>query len=485
MTHITNCRMPLLLVAIAAMSTIAVAQDSKPKGTADGAIVAKETVKVERMRLTTTVTAKGMVQGDSQHEVKVRLKSWTGPLVVEHAAEHGTIVKKGELLIRFESDKIREQIVSGQEERELAALAIRLAENELPLLRQQLPLDLRAAELQKNQANEDLQRFLEIEKPKSIKMAEFSLRNSEFHLESSRDELKQLEKMYRDKDLTEETEQMILKRYKNSVENAEFSLESTRLQTEQTLKVTLPRKEEEATRTAAKANLSWLKSREELPVTLRQKELTFEKLRHDHRRAQEKLADLEKDLNSMTVTAPADGLLYHGRYSHGQWTGPTATAYSKGGTLPSSDVLMTVVSRDKLFVLIEVEEKEIASIRIGQTARFAPAISPQTKLGGKVERVVPVPRGGKFEVLIALTDEIPAALVPGMTGSAKIMTGETDGPSVPSSAVFEDTESETFYVYTADEKPQKKTVKTGLVGGGRTEILDGLKEGDKILAAKP
>ena len=37
----------------------------------------------------------------------------------------------------------------------------------------------------------------------------------------------------------------------------------------------------------------------------------------------------------------------------------------------------------------------------------------------------------------------------------------------------------------ADGKPRKRAVKVGKTGGGKTEILDGLKQGDEILSSKP
>jgi RND family efflux transporter MFP subunit len=305
-------------------------------------------------------------------------------------------------------------------------------------------------------------------------------------VESSRDELDQLEKMYRDKDLTEETERIILKRYKFGLARAELMLRSAKLSTEQMLKVLLPRREEDAKVAASKAELGWEKAREELPLHVRQKELALDKMRHEDRRAKDKLAELEQDLQAMTVTAPGDGVLYYGRCTHGQWSGPAATAYLKGGTLPANDVVMTIVANGKLFLHTDVEEKEIGEIKVGQPARISPTISPQRKLNGKVHHVVPIPQGGKYEVQVAITDDIPEALVPGMTGSVKITTHQNDAAlSVPSSAVFEDPDQELFYVYEPGDKPQKKAVKIGLVIGGKTEILEGLKEGDTILAAKP
>jgi multidrug efflux pump subunit AcrA (membrane-fusion protein) len=58
--------------------------------------------------------------------------------------------------------------------------------------------------------------------------------------------------------------------------------------------------------------------------------------------------------------------------------------------------------------------------------------------------------------------------------------------TVPATAVFSD-DDESFYVYlpAKEGKPRKVTVRVGKTADGKTEILDGLKDGDEILASKP
>jgi len=451
----------------------------------DGPLVPQSTVKVEKGRLAASVTAKAIVECDAMTEVRVRMKGWSSPLVVEKAVEHGARVKKDDVLLAFDAEKLAQAVGAAREERELARLTIKQAELELPLLKQQLPLDLLAAEREKKQTADDLKRFLEVEKAHQVEDAQFALKSSEFSAQTAKDELAQLQKMYRDKDLTEETEQMILRRYQFALESAEVALRGARLRTERTLHIDLPRREETTKMAAAKAELAWERSREQLPLQVRQKELALEKLKFDDKRAQEKLADLENDLTLMTVKAPAAGVVYHGRYANGQWSGPTAASFLKGGTLPANDVVLTVVSGGKLFLHTEVEEKEIGDLKVGQAARFSPTRSPQRKLNGRVQRVAAVPQGGKFEVLVALADESPDGIVPGLTGSVKLVTSQKENVLiVPSSAVFEDPDTDSYYVYLPG-KVQKKTVKIGLVAGDKTEIVDGLAEGDEILSAKP
>jgi multidrug resistance efflux pump len=449
-------------------------------------LVPRPTVKVEKGRLVASVTLKGTIEGDTTTEVSLRTKSWSGPLIVEHAVGHGTQVKKDDLLLTFDTEKITQAVRAAREERELARLTVKLAELELPVLKQQLPLDMQAAQREKEQTADDLQRFLKIEKPHDIVEAQFMVKSSEFSVDSARDELAQLQKMYRDKDLTEETETVILKRYKFMLESAEHSLRGAQIHSEHTLSVDLPRREKAAQLAAARADLSWERAREQLPLHVRQKELALEKMRFDDNQALEKLEELENDLRLMTVKAPAAGVVYYGRYSHGQWSGPQATAYFKGGTLPSHDVVLTIVSTGRLFLHAEADEKESAALTVGQTARISPTRFPARRLGGRLDRVSAIPQGGKFEVLVALTDESPAGIVPGLTGAVTVVTGVNENAlHVPTSAVFDDPDADAPYVYLAGDKPQKKTVKIGLVAGDKTEIVDGLTEGEEILSAKP
>lgn len=449
-------------------------------------LIPPATVKVERKKLSSTVTLKGVIESDSTTEISVRLKGAAGPLTVEQAVEHGSRVKKGDLLLKLDAEKLTEAVESAREERQLARLAIQLAELDLPILKQQLPLDLAAAERESKQTADDLDRFLKVEKPRQIEETKFSLKSSEFNVESSRDELTQLEKMYRDKDLTEETEQTILKRYKFNLESSEHFLAGTRQRTERALSTDIPRREEAIQLAAAKAALAWQKAREQLPLQLRQKELALEKLKLDDRRAREKLADLEHDLAQMTVTAPTDGTVYHGRAVQGQWSTPAATAYLKGGTLSANDVVLTIVSSGPLWVHTEADEKEVSALQANQTARISLTRLPHQKFDGRVHGVTAIPRGGKFGVRISLTGNLPESIVPGLTASARVLTAQNDTALVvPSSAVFEDPETETSFVYLPGPKPQKKTVKVGMVVGDQTEIVEGLAAGDEILAVKP
>ena len=335
-----------------------------------------------------------------------------------------------------------------------------------------------------------MKRFDEIDRKMSIQSAEFSLKSAGFFSEYAKDELKQLQKMYRDKDLTEETETMILKRYKFSVESADLYLTFAKIDTERTLKIEIPRKELALKAAVEKASIALSKARDVQPLVLQQKRLALAQLRYDEEKAKQHLADLELDRAALTVKAPADGLAYYGRFVRGKWmvvSGAQGPAIHGVGNVNSGDVLLTVVSPAKLVIRADAEEKEVAGLKPGLGGRFTPTAFPNKKLPCEVTQVAAAPQDGEFDVRIKLNEKGPA-LVPGMTGSLRFVISQKKAAlTVPSYAVFEDAAEDTSYVYLVpkDGKHKKKTVKTGIISGDKTEILEGLAEGDEILTSKP
>jgi len=234
----------------------------------------KETYKVSKGTLKGEVTFKGIVEAETMTEIVLRPEAWTqgGALVVKKAAALGSTVKKGDTLVELETDKIDRDIRELEAELKLAAVTLKQAEEELPILEKTVPVELADAERANKIADEDLKRFLEVDRPLAEQNAEFSLKMAQFQLEDSKEELKQLLKMYGEKkDQADKTEEMILKQQRNQVENAEFGLKAAKNQHEQSLKVDLPRREQTARETAVKTTLALNQARSTLPLTLNQK----------------------------------------------------------------------------------------------------------------------------------------------------------------------------------------------------------------------
>jgi multidrug efflux pump subunit AcrA (membrane-fusion protein) len=479
------------LLAVRYLSAVEQKPD-KPAAPADKPAEGKPaTAKVVKSTLKAEATLKGILEPAQKEGVELKLKAWLSPLKIKKIVAHGTAVKKGDVLVELDMEKIDLAIKDLRRDHEVAGLALRVAEIELPVLEKTLPLDMAAAERAKLHADEDFKKFLEVNRPQAEAMAEQSVKSATHFLEYAKEELRQLQKMYRSKDLTEETEEIILKRQRHQVESSEFMLKSAVLRRDQVLKVDLPRQEESMRDGVVKQALTLEKLRQTLPLSLSQKRLALAKQKTEYARSEEKLKHMLADRAAMTIKAPADGVVYYGKFGRGQWS---ATAMSieklhEGGSLTADDVFLTVVRPRPLVLNTTVDEKDVALFHKDLKGRATLTAFPELKLPAEVVELEAVPATpGSFRAKVAIKLGPGAAAVqPGMACAVHFVPFRKEALNVPASAVFSDEEDEGHYVYLHSDKgePAKRAVKVGKTVGGKTEIIEGLKQGDEILTAKP
>jgi len=438
------------------------------------------------------VVLAGVLEAKDTTELSLRPESWA-QFVVEEVVEHGARVNKGDVLVALETKKIDEAIRDQELALRLTRLSVEQAEEDVKVLAKSVPMDLASAERSKKHAEEDAKRFLEIDKALSQKSAHFSVKNSTNGLEYAREELRQLEKMYKADDLTEETEEIILKRQRNNVERAEFNLERAKVSSDRTLKVDLPRREVSMTRGLSKARLNWEKARAALPMQLRKKHLDLEKMKYDRKKTQERIGRLKKDRAAMAVKAPMGGIVYYGRCVRGVWPNSDALAAKLrcGGALKPHEVFMTVARPRPVLVRAQVPEERLHHLVAGMEAKIVPKGYPSLKLKGRLESISAIPTApGKFDAMIAV--ELPQqakAIMPGMACNATFVPyAKRDALTAPAVAVFSDPlDEEKRHVYVAkpDQQSEKRPVTVGRTSAGKVEILKGLEEGEKILLKEP
>jgi RND family efflux transporter MFP subunit len=443
---------------------------------------------VARGALKRTVTLDAVFESAEMQALKIEPKAWMDWTVLE-AVPHGARVKKGDTLIRIDTEKIREQIDDLEQDRPGTVTALEIAQAELENLKETTPQRLLAAKRTARIADEDFTYFQETGKAQRTKGAQFNLKSAEQRLENASEELKQLEKMYKADDLTEETEEIILKRQRFAVEAAQFGLESTKLNTERDLKVFIAREEENLKNQKRDQDLALEFAEQTLQKNLTKKSLDVEKLKRDQRKAQKRLADLKTDLEAMHARAPADGVVYYGACENGKWpTGPMlAKKLTPGGKLTPFEVFMTIVNPAKLQLRAVVPEAELAKVRAGMTGEAALVSAPDKKFKTKLDELgqVPMVTGG-FEATLSAPSEATAKLVPGM--NCKVTLGGDEKPDkllAPKEAVFSEGDQKHAFVLKSDGKHEKRSVKIGESDEKMTEIVEGLAEGEKILLKRP
>ena len=331
-----------------------------PAKPADEAKPATEKVKKGPFRI--DVKLEGVFEAQNMIELCIRPEEWSG-LSVLKAVEHGAMVKRGDLVLALDLEKIDLAIADQDRDLQLAALSLKDAEETLRALEKSAPLDMEAADRANRVAQEDLKQFSDVEYPLSLKTAAMVLEVAKDTVEYEEEELRQLEKMYKADEATKETEQIVLKRARDTVKRAKFILERTKAEADEFLKLVLPRHGDKIKEAAKRADIDLSRAKITLPIALTKQRLEFEKLKVQHEQAEKHLRKLREDRTLMTVKAPADGVIYYGKCSHGKWSGAGSETLHRGNSISPGEVFMTLVQTRPLLVHVSVPESDIQYVR--------------------------------------------------------------------------------------------------------------------------
>lgn len=152
-----------------------------------------------------------------------------------------------------------------------------------------------------------------------------------------------------------------------------------------------------------------------------------------------------------------------------------------GEIVDSDDVLFWVGEPKPLWLIAEVDEEDIARVRVGQSALIKADAFPDRVLDGTVETITPKgdPVNKSFRVRIALPDDTP--LLIGMTTEINIVVATVEAALlVPAEAVVG---GRVFVL--AGGRAEARPVRTGIASAATIEITEGIGEGELIVAAPP
>jgi biotin carboxyl carrier protein len=130
--------------------------------------------------------------------------------------------------------------------------------------------------------------------------------------------------------------------------------------------------------------------------------------------AQAQLAMIEEQLQRSQLKAPFDGFLIQGDLSQ-----------SIGAPVKQGDALLTVASTHQFRVIIDIDERDVARVHIGQHGEMALSALPWDTLPIQVQRITPLAqtREGRnvFEVQARFTQPLPPEVRPGLMGQAWVL----------------------------------------------------------------
>ena len=459
------------------------AESAKPKPAVP--VPASTISRVTPGPLVQKVKLSGTVESERATPLEMNLKRW-GDLTVIRAAAHGATVKAGDIILELETKDLVKKIEEMKRELPTKELDLAAAELDLGKAEKATPLSLERASREKVQAEQDLAYFEDEARPMQERAAREDVKEVTEALSYAQEELNQLKKMYEKDNLTEETEEIILKRAENSVARYEWMLEQTKARAARTLGVMLPREHEGLKRGLELRQIEWRAGEKAMRDGLEKARLATAAKRRETEEFRKTLAEMEEDLGAMRVTAPHDGIVYYGMSQRAKWI--TASMVDKkllpGGKLMMREVFMTVVDPGKVRVLLALTEEQLRDLSAGQRGICQAKWKPDFKFDAKIESVLHVPYSDKtFDAVLSVRKPANSpALLPGMSADAEVTVYEkTDALLVPKAALKR--EGDRDLVTMKDGKAV--AVKTGRQEGDRVEVLEGLKAGDEIRVPKP
>ena len=175
---------------------------------------------------------------------------------------------------------------------------------------------------------------------------------------------------------------------------------------------------------------------------------------------------------------------------HGGPVSPISGSVYSVAELPEEDSETTAAITDlvvlspdvSMSVTIDVDEADILSLALGQTAEVTVSSVSEDPLSGTVTEIDKTDATGAYTAVITL-DKVDG-MIPGMTASVDIrIEGVDDAILIPAEALHRTRTG--YYVYTAyDEETQeyggRVDVIPGLSNSNSVEIKSGLKEGDTV-----
>jgi len=188
----------------------------------------------------------------------------------------------------------------------------------------------------------------------------------------------------------------------------------------------------------------------------------------------------EANLGYATIISPMAGVVA----SVSTQQGETVTSGSAAAQAPT---FVTIINLNRLQVDAYVDETDIGKVQVGQEAIFSVDAFPDKEFSGKVTAVYPKALIQQnvvtYDVVIAI-DNREGLLRPDMTANTTITVAKREKVlAIPNQAVRREDGDRVVFAQEGD-RLVRRPVKTGWKDKTYTEVLSGLKEGERVVVGE-
>lgn len=182
--------------------------------------------------------------------------------------------------------------------------------------------------------------------------------------------------------------------------------------------------------------------------------------------AQVQLDTAERDLRKTRIEAPVDAEVDERHVSDGDY-------------VAVGETLFRLISQDLLQIRLPYPETVSQRLETGQRARMRAPLSGDSEVEGTIRELRPGLTGSSRTVEAIVNVENPGGWREGGSVNADVVVISRDGVVVPTSAIVQRPVGEVVYVI-EDDVAHAREVEVGRRGRDRTEIVDGVEDGETV-----
>jgi HlyD family secretion protein len=190
----------------------------------------------------------------------------------------------------------------------------------------------------------------------------------------------------------------------------------------------------------------------------------------------------EEELNNATIRSPIRGMVLSRDVEVGS---PVSSILNMGS---AATLVMVLGDISKVYVRGKVDEADIGAVRLDQPARIKVETFKERMFEGQVTQISPM--GAEkdnvvsFEVKVSINND-GGELRANMTANAEIILEERKATLIiPESAIVYDAArnpSVEIPAPNSEKGREKRAIKVGVSNGTKTEVLEGLIDGEKVI----
>lgn len=184
------------------------------------------------------------------------------------------------------------------------------------------------------------------------------------------------------------------------------------------------------------------------------------------------LADAKEELDDYFIRAPFDGII-------------TGLSVGAGDSVSRSDILASVITKD-VHAVVAINEIDASQVKVNNKVTIKIGALNDAMIMGKVTKIDTI--GQTTQNVVSYNAEISfdeqnELLKPGMSVTATIITNVKQDVIIVSSGAIKSQNGNSYVEILNDgaTNPRQVSVELGLANDTKTEIISGLKEGDKVI----